>query len=104
MIRPDIKELSSRRVRCLRYIINLVVKAFLFGNDEESFETEEMTKKEIQYLLAVRKEWLNSRLYRKFHNTVQFIRDTSQRRDEWEAITGSGILEEFEGKYSSIKN
>ena len=46
-IRSDIKELSSRHIKYLRYIINLVVKAFLFNNNEESFKTEEMTKKEI---------------------------------------------------------
>jgi hypothetical protein len=39
------------------HIINLVAKAFLFGNDEESFKADEgMTKSRIQQLLAVRKE------------------------------------------------
>lgn len=98
-IRPDIKDPESRRVRCLGHIINLVAKAFLFGNDEESLEAEGMTKTQIQQLLNVRKEWLTSGPYGKFHNTVQFIRDTSQRRDEWVAIAGSGILEKFEGRY-----
>ena len=97
-IRPDIKDPDSRRVRCLGHVINLVAKAFLFGNDDESFETEGMTKKEIQNLLNIRKEWLKSGPYGKFHNTVQFIRDTPQRRDKWASITGSGILEQFEGK------
>jgi hypothetical protein len=55
-IRPNIKEPDTRRVRCLKHIINLVTKAFLFGNDEESLKAEEMTKKEIQHLLAVRKK------------------------------------------------
>jgi hypothetical protein len=82
-IRPDIKEPDNRRVRYVGNIINLVTKAFLFGNDEDSFEADEgMTKPQIQQLLAVRKEWLNSGPYRKFRNTVQFIRDTPQRRDK----------------------
>jgi hypothetical protein len=70
LIRPNIKESDTRRVRCLRHIINLVTKAFLFGNDEESLKAEGMTKKEIQHLLAVRKEWLEHRPYGKFRNTV----------------------------------
>jgi hypothetical protein len=69
-IRPNIKEPDTRRVRCLGHIINLVAKAFLFGNDEESLKAEGMTKKEIQHLLAVRKEWLEHRPYGKFRNTV----------------------------------
>jgi hypothetical protein len=81
-IRPDIKEPDGRRVRCLGHIINLVAKAFLFGNDEESLEVGNIKRKEIQQLLAVRKEWLESEPYGKFRNTVQFIRDTPQRRDE----------------------
>jgi hypothetical protein len=97
-LRPDIKEPDSRRVRCLGHIINLVAKAFLFGNDAESLETGNMKKKDIQQLIAIRKDWLESGPYGKFRSTVQFIRDTPQRRDEWATIAGSGILEEFEGK------
>jgi hypothetical protein len=42
-----ILRLDSQRVRCLGHVINLGAKAFLFGNDEESLEAENM-KKEIQ--------------------------------------------------------
>jgi hypothetical protein len=37
-LRPDIKDPNSRRIRYFRYIINLAVKAFLFGKDVDSFE------------------------------------------------------------------
>ena len=37
-LRRDIKDLDSRRVRCLSYIINLLVKAFLFREDSDVFE------------------------------------------------------------------
>jgi hypothetical protein len=42
-LRPDIKHPESRRVRCLGHILNLTVKAFLFGHDPESFEVEVKT-------------------------------------------------------------
>jgi hypothetical protein len=44
-LRPDIKHPESRRVRCLGHILNLAVKAFLFGHDPESFEVEVKTCK-----------------------------------------------------------
>jgi hypothetical protein len=36
-LRPDLKDLDSRRMRCLGYIINLAAKAFLFGKDADAF-------------------------------------------------------------------
>jgi hypothetical protein len=71
-----LKDLDSRRVRYLSYIINLVVKAFLFGNDADSFEEESQTKKERTRLEAVRELWRKKRSVKKFHNTVSFIRKT----------------------------
>jgi hypothetical protein len=52
-------------------------------------------KKDIQQLMVVRKEWLDSGPYGKFRHTVLVLRDTPQRRDEWAKIAGNGILEEF---------
>lgn len=37
---PTLREPDSRRVRCLGHIINLATKAFLFGNDADSFEED----------------------------------------------------------------
>jgi hypothetical protein len=42
-------------VRYLGYIINLAVKAFLFGKDADAFEEESETKKKLLKLKAVRK-------------------------------------------------
>jgi hypothetical protein len=39
-LRPDIKHLESRRVRYLGHILNLTVKAFLFGHDPELFKVK----------------------------------------------------------------
>jgi len=37
-IRPDIKDTDLHRARCLGYIINLAVKAFLFSKDVKAFK------------------------------------------------------------------
>ena len=44
-LRPDIKDLDSRYIRCIGYIVNLAAKAFLFGKDADAFEEESQTKK-----------------------------------------------------------
>jgi hypothetical protein len=97
-LNPDIKDPDSRRVRYFAYIINLVAKAFLFGKDVKSLEIhQDRSKAEIKDLLEVRQDWLNHGPYGKLHKTVEFIKDTPQRRDEWFSIANSGIEDEFEG-------
>ena len=94
----DIRDSDSRRVRCIGHIINLVAKAFLFKQDVESLEDENLIKEQISKLLAVRKNWLINESYDKLHKTVNFICDILQRRDEWFSIANSEIEEEFKDK------
>jgi hypothetical protein len=97
-LNPDIKDPDSRRVRCFAHIINLVAKAFLFGKDVESLEIHQnRSKAEIKELLEVRQDWLDHGPYGKLHKTVEFIKDSPQRRDEWFSMANSGIDDEFEG-------
>src|SRR5438105_320061 len=44
---PTLRDPNFRRVRCLEYIINLAAKAFLFGNNTDSFEEDSKTKKKL---------------------------------------------------------
>jgi hypothetical protein len=97
-LRPDIKNPDSRRVRCLGHIINLAAKAFLFGKDSDSFEANSRDKKEKADFEAVRKLWRDHGAYGKFHNVVQFIRITPQRRDKWADIAKGTVEEHLEGK------
>jgi hypothetical protein len=46
-IRLDIKDLDIRRVRYVKHIINLIIKAFLFGKDKDSLEAEDIIKLKI---------------------------------------------------------
>jgi hypothetical protein len=49
-----LEDSDFRRVKYLNHIINLAVKAFLFGNDADAFEEESETKKKLLKLEAVR--------------------------------------------------
>lgn len=39
-LRPDLKDFDSRRSRCIRHVINLAAKAFIFGQDVKAFEAD----------------------------------------------------------------
>ena len=55
------------------------------------------SKAEIKELLEVRQDWLDYGPYGKLHETVEFIKDSPQRRDEWFSIVNNEIDDEFEG-------
>jgi len=66
-------------------VINLVVKAFLWGEDPEAFEIEVTNytalEKEQEELLAWRKKGPCGKL----HNLLVYITRSPQRRDKFEA-------------------
>jgi hypothetical protein len=55
-LRFNIKDPDNRRVRCLRHIINLTVKAFLFGKNADAFEDATDTARKNGHLEALREE------------------------------------------------
>jgi hypothetical protein len=78
--------------------MNLVAKAFLFGKDIENLGIhKDRSKAEIKELVEVRQDWLDYGPYGKLHKTIEFIKDSPQRRDEWFSIVNTGIEGEFEG-------
>ena len=96
-LRPDIPDPDSRRVRYLGHIINLAAKAFLFSKDPDSFEANSRNKKERRVLKLSESSRAHG-LYRKFHNTIHFVRITPQRRDKWSEIANGRIEEDLECK------
>jgi hypothetical protein len=54
--RSNIKDPNSRRVRCLRHIINLAVKAFLFGKNADDFKDYINAVRKNNHLKALRKK------------------------------------------------
>ena len=75
-MRPDIKKPKSRRVRCLGYILNLIVKVFLFNKDADVFKEDINYKYNNTYIKKLRKLWRKKRLIRKFYNLVLYIKIT----------------------------
>jgi len=74
----------TRRLRCFGHVINLVVKAFLWGEDPEAFEIEvtncQAHEKEQEELLA----WHKKGPCGKLHNLLVYITGSPQRRDRFE--------------------
>ena len=53
-MRPNIKKPKSRRVRYLRYILNLIAKAFLFNKDVDIFKKDINSKRSNTYIKKLR--------------------------------------------------
>lgn len=83
-------EAESRRLRCLGHIINLAVKAFLYGKNAESFEVEmsdlDLKKLEQKHYLELLATWRKKGPVGKLHNIVIWIRRTPQRRQTFRNI------------------
>jgi len=76
--------LITRRLRCFGHVINLVVKAVLWGEDPEALEIEisnyQMLEKEQKQLQA----WRTKGPYSKLHNLLVYITQSCQPHDRFE--------------------
>ena len=63
------------------HIINLIAKAFLFGNKSESFEADVAVAEDISDLEGAMKLWRNQGAIGKLHNVIRFIRASPQRKE-----------------------
>ena len=89
-LRPDIANSDKgRRIRCIGHIINLVMKAFLFGEDADSFEIEVGGAVHLGRHKSILKAWRKRGPLGKLHNTLIHIRGSSKRR---EAFLASGVV------------
>lgn len=70
---------SERRLRCFGHIVNLVVKALLFGKDAEAFERETINAAQIEDDFKQLRAWRKKGPVGKIHNIVTHIRRTPQR-------------------------
>jgi hypothetical protein len=90
---------TFQRIRCMGHVFNLIVKAFLFANENEeqmmeSYDREDESGEEPDD--KSRKERANSIRIKmgvmgKIHNIVVHIRASSNRTNEFEAIAGRSI-------------
>ena len=75
---------ERRRLRCLGHIINLGAKAFLFGPDPNAFEKEVEISQRYEEEKKEREIWRKRGPIGKLHNIIAYIRNTPQRREEFE--------------------
>ncbi|KAF5332789.1 hypothetical protein D9611_005171 [Ephemerocybe angulata] len=83
----------GNRIRCFPHIINLAVKAGLAQLTQLDFFDPEITGDEELELLAADlryKQILNVDIIKKVRDLVRFIRDSGQRRDDFERVTKLG--------------
>lgn len=86
-LKSDINDPDSRRVRCVGHIINLIAKAFLFGNHEYAFETDNINNRDkLIHHKAMQKAWRKYGPLGRLHNIVVFIRASSERRKQFQGI------------------
>ena len=75
-IKPNISS-KYRRLSCFGYIINLAVKAFLWGSDSESFEIEAMLFKKLEQAKKELYLWRKRGPVGKLHNIAVYINKIS---------------------------
>jgi len=75
-------EHEEARLRCTGHILNLVVKALLFGKDSDALEMDYVD-------LA---SWRKVGALGKLHNIVRFIRGSPQRRDRFLAVQTNDLF------------
>ena len=82
----SVKKRTSRRLRCLRHIINLAAKAFLYSKEADAFEKDIESFKEKSDLLKELTLWRKRGPIGKLYNIVIFIYRTPQRRERFASI------------------
>ena len=78
LIRHDL-DAKERRLRCIGHIINLIAKAFIFGNKSESFEADVAIAESTNDLEIAMKLWRKQKVIGKLHNLIRFIRASPKR-------------------------
>jgi len=73
----------SARLRCFGHVLNLAVKAILWGADIEAFEVD---MNAVQDELAELLEWGRKGPMGMLHNILTYILKTPQRRDEFATV------------------
>ncbi|KAK3938082.1 ribonuclease H-like domain-containing protein [Diplogelasinospora grovesii] len=92
----SVEDASDRCIRCYGHILNLVGRAFLYGEDFESFEQESQAYETMDRIDDDLRHWRKRGPVGKLHNLVRWVRSSPQRSEFFkatikEAEDGSGI-------------
>ena len=75
---------EERRLRCWGHIMNIVVKALLFGPKAKKLEKEHRSEESVDsYIEAQTSRWRALGAVGKAHNIVKFVRTNPQRRAQF---------------------
>ncbi len=88
------RDIKANRTRCFGHIINLAARAFLWGQDPESFEREAFTEAAFQIEERELRFWRKRGAVGKLHNVVRFVRASPQRRELMKTVAGNGYGDE----------
>lgn len=89
------KDVKHRRMRCLALILNLVTKAFFYGDGADAFELDSDHLEKLGDRERALQHWRRKGPVGKLHNIVKFIRASEQRM---EAFRKAGIGNETAGE------
>jgi hypothetical protein len=80
-------DVSARRIRCYGHILNLVARAFLYGDDDSNFERQSAINLLLGADEADISHWRQRGPIGKLHNIVRFIRSSPQRTAHFKRIS-----------------
>uniref|UniRef100_A0A0C4DI06 HAT C-terminal dimerisation domain-containing protein n=1 Tax=Fusarium oxysporum (strain Fo5176) TaxID=660025 RepID=A0A0C4DI06_FUSOF len=75
------EDIRNHRTRCFGHILNLAARAFLWGEDPDSFEREAFTEAAFQVEERELRLWRKRGAVGKLHNIVRFVRASPQGRE-----------------------
>jgi hypothetical protein len=75
------EDIRNHRTRCFGHMLNLAARAFLWGEDPDSFEREAFTEAAFQVEERELRLWRKRGAVGKLHNIVRFVRASPQRRE-----------------------
>ncbi|TQW01723.1 NYN domain-containing protein [Cordyceps javanica] len=79
-------DVRARRMRCYGHVLNLVARAFLYGEDFEAFEAESQVLELLSRQEEDLRHWRSKGPVGKLHNIVRFIRSSPQRSELFKQV------------------
>jgi len=88
------QDITDRRIRCYGHILNLVGRAFLYGEDSESFEQESQALEAAALLDDELQLWRQKGPIGKLHNIVKWVRSSPQRSEYFQSVVHEAVDED----------
>ncbi|KAM3519811.1 hypothetical protein MY4038_009655 [Beauveria bassiana] len=79
-------DVRARRMRCYGHVLNLVARAFLYGEDYEAFEAESQVLDLLSRQEEELRHWRKKGPVGKLHNIVKFVRSSPQRSELFKRV------------------